>query len=251
MRKIIIGNWKMNPGNLENAKKIFRSTKNVADKLNSIHVIACPPFVYISTFAKSRAESKIAIGAQDVFFEGEGSYTGEVSASMLKDLGVTHCIVGHSEKRKAGDTDEIVSKKVKALLEAGIHPVVCIGEKEHDPQGSYLETLKNQIKNSLSKVQKKNIHDLIIAYEPIWAIGAKEAMQPETVNETVLFIKKVLADMYGHDEAMATPILYGGSVNFRNAGDIVTRGGVDGLLVGRESVNPPGFSELLKTIDSL
>jgi triosephosphate isomerase len=114
-----------------------------------------------------------------------------------------------------------------------------------------LDILKTQIKNSLNKVAKKNIGKLIIAYEPVWAIGAKEAMSPTDIHEMSLFIKKVLADIYGHDEALSTTVLYGGSVNFRNAGDIIIKGEVDGLLVGRESINSAGFTELLKVVDSL
>jgi triosephosphate isomerase len=142
-----------------------------------------------------------------------------------------------------------VSKKVKALLDEDMKPVVCVGEAEHDQAGHYLDILKNQIKNSLAKIQKKYARNLIIAYEPIWAIGAKESMDPKIIHEMSIFIKKVLSDMFGHDEAISTPILYGGSVNFRNATDIISLGKVDGLLVGRESVNAPGFTELLKTVD--
>lgn len=241
----------MNPTSLDEARRIFRSTKNAASKLTKVSVVICPPFVYIPKFISYRSNSPVSIGAQNVHGETQGAFTGEVSASMLKEMGVTHVIIGHSERRTQGETDEVVSQKVQATLEAGMHAVLCVGEKERDPQGAYLDILKEQIKNSLNKVQKKLISKLIVAYEPIWAIGGKEAMSPEIVHEMALFVKKVLSDLYGHEEAVATPILYGGSVNFRNAGDIIVRGEVDGLLVGRESVNSPGFIELLKTINSL
>jgi triosephosphate isomerase len=250
-KKIIVGNWKMNPTSIEEAKKLFKITKNTADKLKSVSVILCPPFIYIPTLLNTRTESPVAIGAQDVYFEESGSYTGEVSPIMLKDLGVTYAIVGHSERREKGETDEIISKKVQALLETGIKPIVCFGEKERSENGSHLDFIKNQIKNSLNKVPKKNISNLIVAYEPIWAIGAKDAMQPEDIYEMSLFIKKVLADMYGHNEAVSTPVLYGGAVNFRNALDIFVKGKIDGLLVGRESVNISGFIDLLKVADTL
>ena len=135
------------------------------------------------------------------------------------------------------------------LLEIGIKPILCFGEKERSEDGSHLDFLKNQIKNSLNKVSRKNINNLIIAYEPIWAIGAKDAMQPSDIYEMTIFIRKVLSDLYGHDDAVATPVLYGGSVNFRNASDIFIKGQVDGLLVGRESVNISGFKELLKAVE--
>lgn len=170
---------------------------------------------------------------------------------MLNDLGVTYVIVGHSERRMRGETDELISKKVNVLLEAGMNTILCVGEKERSENGAHLDFLKEQIKNSLNKVSKKNISKLIVAYEPVWAIGAKEAMSPENIYEMTIFVRKVLSDIYGHDQAISTPVLYGGSVNFRNALDIFVKGQVDGLLVGRESVNSDGFTELLKVADSI
>ncbi len=249
-RKIIIGNWKMHPGTAEEAKRVFKNIKRTALNLKNSYIVVCPPSVYIPLLiSREKGNPPVGKGAQNVFFEEQGAYTGEIGPGMLKDLGVTHCIVGHSERRKMGETDEIISKKVQAVLEVGIHPILCVGENVRDSQGTYLDELKAQIKNSLSKVPKKFASQLIIAYEPVWAIGAPEPMDPASIYETSIFIRKILADMYGHDNALATSVLYGGSVNFRNAADILTKGEVDGLLVGRESVNAPGFTELLKAID--
>lgn len=254
-RKIIVGNWKMNPVTLVEAHGIFSKIKKVAQNLDTTQVVMCPPFVYLAKFLPAKTGVKVkptvSVGAQNVFHEPQGAHTGEVSAPMLKDLGVTHVIVGHSERRAAGETDEVVSKKVLAVLEAGMHPILCVGEAVHDAQGLYLETLKNQIKNSLAKVPKKLLGQIIVAYEPIWAIGAKEPMEAAVIEEMAIFIKKVLSDLSDRDNAISTPILYGGSINFRNAPDIMVRGKVDGLLVGRESVNTPGFIELLKAVDVL
>ncbi len=250
-KKMIIGNWKMNPTSLDEAKRIYRSIRSASSKLSKTETIICPPSIYIKSLMHKGKSPNFSIGAQNVFSEDQGAHTGEISAVMLKDLGVNYVIVGHSERREQGETDEIISRKTGALLELGIHPVLCVGEKVRDENGEYLNFLKNQIKASLDKVPKKNISKLIIAYEPIWAIGAKESMEPFIVQEMVLFTKKTLSDIYGHDSAMSTPILYGGSVNFRNAGDIIIHGQADGLLVGRESVNISGFRELLKTVDSL
>ena len=197
----------------------------------------------------------MGIGAQNVFFEEQGAFTGEVGPAMFKDLGVTHIIVGHSERRAGigGDmeTDAIVARKAQAVLESGMHPIICIGEKDRDANGLYLDILKNQIKNSLSGINKKFANQIIIAYEPLWAVGAKEAMDTSTINEMAIFIKKVISDIYGHEIAISMKVLYGGAVNFRNAGDIILKGGVDGLLVGRESANAPGFTELLKVVDPI
>ena len=250
-KKLIVGNWKMNPVSLEEAKRIYRSVNSISKKINSTDIVICPPFIYLKSFLNKNSKTKIFVGAQDVYTEEQGSFTGEISPLMLKNLGISYVIVGHSERRARGETDEMVSNKVQIVLNSGMSPILCIGEKERDASGNYLNIIKEQIKNSLNKVNKKNIGKLIIAYEPLWAIGAKEAMNAPDVYEMCLFIKKVLSDMYGHSEAISTKILYGGSVNFRNATDIIQQGKVNGLLVGRESVNSSGFVELLKTVDSL
>lgn len=241
----------MNPTSLVEANNLFKKIKKTASNLRSTYVVMCPPNIYLSKFLPAKAKPVVGVGTQNVFYEPQGAFTGEVSALMLKDLGVSHVIVGHSERRAAGETDEFVSKKVLAVLEAGIHPILCVGESVRDAHALYLETLKNQIKNSLANVPKRLLDQIIVAYEPVWAIGAKEAMDPAVIEEMSIFIKKVLADIGDHQAATSTPILYGGSINFRNAPDIMSRGKVDGLLVGRESVNTPGFIELLKAVDVL
>lgn len=246
-RKLVIGNWKMNPDSVEEAKRIIKEVKKAAGNLSKTDVVACPPFVF-AHLVLGRSGS-VALGAQDVFAEERGSYTGEVSALMLHDIGAEYVIIGHSERRAMGETDEMVARKVEAVVTAGLTAVVCVGEHVHDAQGAYLEPLKEQIKASLAKVTKKYVKKVVMAYEPIWAIGAKDAMDPAVVQEMMIFIRKVLSDMYGQGEVSSLPILYGGSVNFRNAGDILEKGDVDGFLVGRESVNPPGFVELLKVVD--
>ncbi|MES2470991.1 MAG: triose-phosphate isomerase [Patescibacteria group bacterium] len=244
---LVIGNWKMNPLTVDEAKRIIQSTRKASAKLTRAEVVVCPPFPFIS-MALGKSE-RMSVGAQDVFTEPQGSYTGEVSAEMLKNMGLKYVIVGHSERRKKGETDQNVADKTKAVLRAGLTAVVCVGEEVRDAQGAYLDTLRAQIKASLEGVQRKHTKQLVLAYEPVWAIGAKEAMTPQLVQEMGIFVRKILSDMYGQSEVMSVPILYGGSVNFRNAKDIIVQGQVQGLLVGRESVNPPGFVELLKAVD--
>ena len=256
-KKLLVGNWKMNPTRLEDARHIVAAYKKVSARLEHTSIVACPPFVYIPLVSPlknkmkrgTKSSAKIIAGAQDVFFENEGSFTGEVSPKMLRDLGVHYVIIGHSERRKMGETDEVVSKKAIATLSAGLCPIICIGEAVRDVDGAYLGAIKEQIKKSLADIPKSAGSKIIIAYEPIWAIGAKEAMKPEQIRETALFIKKVIADIFGRETALDLPILYGGSVNWRNASDIIRIGGVQGLLVGRESVNVPGFVELAKAVD--
>ncbi len=251
MKKLVIGNWKMNPATLEEAKEIARKTRHVVAGLAHTDVVACPPFVYIPAIASQRDSDLLEIGAQSVSFEEGGPHTGEVSAAMLRDMGVKYVIAGHSEERTKGDTDEIVSKRVNAIVSVGMSAVLCVGENERDEGGVYLEKLKQQIKGSLANIPANKAKNIVLAYEPVWAIGAKEAMPADQIREMALFVRKVFSDVFSADQALKATVLYGGSVNFRNAAEIISVGQVDGLLVGRESVNMPGFTELLKAVDSI
>ncbi len=250
---LLVGNWKMNPSRIVDARNIIAEYKKISLKLERTSIVACPPFVYISVAmpVKNRQKNpaRISIGAQDVSFESEGAFTGEVSTKMLRDMGVSYVIIGHSERRRAGETDEVVSKKAAAAASSGLYPIVCIGEAVHDVDGAYLGMIREQLKNSLAGIPKSAFSRVIIAYEPIWAIGAKEAMKPEHIRETAIFIKKTVVDLFGRDAGLELPVIYGGSVNWRNASDIVREGGIQGFLVGRESVNVPGFVELAKAVD--
>ena len=241
----------MNPETILEAKRIIKEIRKTSALLTRTDVAICPSLVHANLVLSAKSKAPLELGIQNVYHEESGAFTGEISAPMVRDLGASYVIVGHSERRAMGETDEIVSKKARSVIDAGMTAVVCVGEKVRDAQGAHLDPLRDQIKNSLAGITKKSSKYIVLAYEPIWAIGAKEAMDPAVVQEMAIFIRKILSDMYGQDEASSIKILYGGSVNFRNASDIVSRGGVDGLLVGRESVNPPGFVELLRVIDQL
>jgi triosephosphate isomerase len=220
-----VGNWKKNPSSVIEAKNILNATKKASKDLKKTEVVVCPPFPFLSFF-KKQSKDKIFLGAQDVFWETTGSFTGEVSSEMLKSLGVEYVIVGHSERRSLGETDDIVARKALASLNLGIKTIVCVGEKDRDSSGAYLEVLTKQLRNSLGGLKKKHLSDLIIAYEPIWAIGKEysQAMKPGEVHETVLFIKKIISEIFGKDWFSGIRILYGGSVNYENAGNIMGGG---------------------------
>jgi len=241
----------MNPATLAEAKKIAQKVKKVSANLLHAEVVICPPFPFIASCVSKKTTKNFHIGAQSTSTEESGAHTGEVSAKMLKDLAVEYVIVGHSEERARGDTDQNISRRLKQVLDEGMTAILCVGEKARDQEGKYLEDLKNQIKSSLTDIPKKFAKSIIIAYEPIWAIGATEAMKPADIYETSLFVKKVFADIFTPDAGIKTLVLYGGAVNFRNAPDIMIVGRVDGLLVGRESVNSEGFVELLKAVDAV
>jgi triosephosphate isomerase len=249
---LVVANWKMNPGTAEKAKEIFKGIlKNVKD-LKNTKVVVCPPFVYLSDLEKLNGSSPLGclvLGAQDVFWEKEGSFTGEISSGMLK--GESYVILGHSERRELGETEEMIAKKILSAIKAGLKPILCVGEKVRDDHGEYLHFLQSQIMNSLGVLPKRYLSKLIIAYEPVWAIGKgdAEAMKPTDIHIMTIFIKKVLTEIYKDKKVLEIPILYGGSVSHNNAKEIVTLGEVQGLLVGRESLNPKKFGELLKNVD--
>lgn len=251
-KKLIIGNWKMNPNTLKEAKHIANKIRKVSLSLTKVDTVICPPFIYTLACSTNNRPPNFYIGAQSVSRYEGGPHTGEVSAYMLKDAGVEYVVVGHSEGRDRGETDSHISEKIRLVLEAGMKPVVCLGEKSRDSEsGSHFDFLKEQIKNTFNDVLKKYVSDIILVYEPVWAVGASEPMMSEQIYEMVLFVKKVFSDIFDPRSALKTKVLYGGSVNFKNASDIIITGKVDGLLVGRESVNVTGFSELLRMVETL
>ncbi|MDO8620451.1 MAG: triose-phosphate isomerase [bacterium] len=251
-KKLIVANWKMNPPSVAEARVLFGKTKLAGGKLEKVETVICPPFPYLGLFANA-GTSRVSLGAQDVFWTNSGRATGEVSPEMLKDLGVSYVIVGHSERRALGETNELVSKKLKAVLTEGLTPIVCIGEKERDPEGGYFGVLKAQIVATFSGLTRPQFRDLCIAYEPIFAIGksAKDALEPRGIREMAIFIQKVVADMYGEETAQLPRILYGGSVEESNTASILTEGGVSGLLVGHASLDTERFTKMLKSANSI
>lgn len=244
----------MNPFSAKEAESILTGVKKTVAKLKKTQVVVCPPFVYFNDIRKGIGKSaNLFLGAQNAFWENEGAFTGEVSPEMIKNYGGSYVILGHSERRALGETDDIVGKKAVACLKAGLKIIICIGEKIRDDHGEYLQFLNSEIRDSLSKVQKKFLPNLIIAYEPIWAIGKSdaEAMHPTDIREMAIYIKKILSEIYGKERAIAVPIVYGGSVGWKNAGEIIKDGGVNGLLVGHQSLKPENFNEILKSTEAL
>ena len=248
-KKLIIGNWKMNPPTLGEAKKVFLDIQRIASKATKVKTIICPPTLYLLPL-QERART-VVLGAQDVFYERVGAFTGETSALMIKEAGIAFSIVGHSERRALGETDDMVSRKAASLAHLGLTPIVCVGERERDHDGSYFAVLRNELLDSLRHVSRKLATHLVIAYEPLWAIGAASAISAPDLHETSIYIKKILYEMYGKDIALSIPIVYGGTVTPENAAELVCDGEVEGLLVGRESGHPKKFEEIIGAINSL
>jgi len=251
-KKIVIANWKMNPDTKEEAVGIFKKIKEVSKNLKNTGTVICPPNIYINELKENVKKSKkILFGAQNIFSEGEGSHTGEISVDMIKNFGIKYVIVGHSERRAMGEDDLQVSKKLNLVLNSKLKAILCVGEKERSEQGDFLLFISEQLKNSLQVVEKKHLKNLIVAYEPIWAIGktAQDAMDSRGVHQMSLFIKKILKDLFGDKSAEKVQIVYGGSVELENAEDLIKNGNIDGFLIGHESLNAEKFVDILKIVD--
>jgi triosephosphate isomerase len=242
--RIVIANWKLNPATLSEAKRLYTRILKIK-KPSAVTVVVCPPYPYLSELRA--LGKKIALGAQNVFWEENGAHTGEVSGSMLTSAGARFVIVGHSERRAAGETDEMVNKKLTAAFSHHLTPILCIGEKVRDTQGTHLSFLRLQLTAGLAGISKQQVKALVIAYEPVWAIGktAAQAMQPHDMHEMVLYIRKILSGMYGTHTARAIPVLYGGSVEPQNAPALISHGESDGFLVGHASLNAHDFESII------
>ncbi|MDQ5971237.1 MAG: triosephosphate isomerase [Patescibacteria group bacterium] len=247
MKKIVIGNWKMNPASVKEAEALLKNVAKNQKDYKNIDVVICVPNIYLSNLAKIK--SKIILGAQDVFYEESGAYTGEVSAKMLTNFKVKYCIVGHSERRAMGETNETCNKKIIALLKVGITPILCVGEKTRDESHEYLNIVKKQIESCLVGINKNLLSKIIIAYEPVWAIGinATRAVETSECQEMMLYIKKIIANISNPKIAHSIRVIYGGSVNVQNSLDLITNGNTDGFLVGRDSLNAMKFTKIIQS----
>ena len=248
MKPIIIANWKCNPITLTEAKRLFGSVKKGLRNVKRAEVVICPPFVYLSDI-KNQA-SGIKLGSQNCFWEEKGAFTGEISATMLKNLGCKYVIIGHSERRRIfKETDEMVNKKIQAAIKTGLKPILCIGEtREEKEQEEIASVFKKQIKTAFSGIAKSKISNsgICIAYEPIWAIGSGEACGIDEAMSAKLLIQKILISFLGKPLTSKIPILYGGSVNSKNAKDFIDGAGMNGLLIGGASLNPQEFIKIVK-----
>lgn len=249
-RPLIVGNWKQNPATLARAEKLFLDIqKGIGGKIKDVSVAIAAPVLFVSDLKELAAPQKIDFLAQDVSSQEGGAYTGEVSASQLRSLGIKCSIVGHSERRVAGETDELVSQKLHQLLSVRSSVILCVGENQRDGSGDYFNMVEEQLEADMVGVKVADLKNIIIAYEPVWAIGSGKSATPADVEEMKLFIQKVLSDMYGRKEAEAVRIIYGGSVGPDNAEELLKEGNADGFLVGSASLEPKKFVEIIKIAD--
>jgi triosephosphate isomerase (TIM) len=249
---LIIGNWKMFPVSFKEARNIIINLNKKISKKGKSEVVVCPPYPYVLPIVTDLKKTRLNLGLQDIHPEPNGAHTGSVSLPMFDSAKVTHVILGHSERRALGENNLFISQKIKSVLKSGITPVLCVGEVLRDEDNTYLKFIETQIRESLSGVPKQAISKVVIAYEPVWAIGkdAKRAATSEEAREMRIFIRKVISDMSNSQVAMHTRVIYGASVDKNNISSFI-EAGMQGLLVGRVSLDPVGFSEIINSCDVL
>lgn len=248
-KRLIIGNWKCNPSTLKEAKRLFLTILKKIKKKKTIEVGICPPFVYLYPLSNLDRKKKIVLGAQDVFFEIGGPFTGQISPKMLKDLGCKYVIIGHSEKRKFGEDDQLINKKIQISLKSKLIPIFCLGETlEEKEKGKNFERVSIQIQEGLKGITKKEIEKIVFAYEPVWSIGTGLACQIDDVFSMTIFIRKILSQKFHIKNSQNVYILYGGSVDSQNAKRYIEDAKVDGLLVGGSSLKPEEFLEIIHSL---
>ncbi len=248
-KPFVAGNWKMNTNSHSSvalAKCIASGSSEVAG--HNVTVAVCPPFVHLHSVTKTLSASHIAVGAQDAYFEPDGAFTGEISVYMLKDIGCTYVLCGHSERRHViGETDELINKKVCAAIVGGLLPILCVGEllSERDA-GQTEQVLARQLKKGLAGLSAEKFSAVTVAYEPVWAIGTGRTATQQQAQEAHFFLRKLIAQMYDPHLAEEIRILYGGSVKPDNAKNLMSQDDVDGLLVGGASLNANDFLAIIQ-----
>lgn len=253
-RKIVIGNFKMNPVSLKETENIVSGINKSISNIKKTDIVLCPPVLFLSNLKnkKLKISKKISLGAQNIFFGDTGAFTGEVSAKMLANLGINYSILGHSERREMGESNDLINKKVKSALSSRITPILCVGEKDRDVDHEYLNFIKAQVEECLLGISKNSLAKIVIAYEPVWAIGSNATREatPEEFREIRIFIKKILSDKFGAKAVEALRIIYGGSVHPENTLSFLKEGHSDGFLVGRDSLNPKKFLNIINITES-
>ena len=249
-KTVIAGNWKMNMLASE-VKPFVEQLKKELPKARACEVVLCTPAVMIPAMLKAGKDCKVAAGGQDVSKYEKGAYTGEISASQLADIGAKFCIVGHSERRQYhGEDDMLVNAKAKALLAKGIQPIICVGESLEQREADLtMEYVAYQVKAALTGIDASQLRKCIIAYEPIWAIGTGKTATSAQAQEVCEGIRAVVRKLYGARPARSVSILYGGSMNAKNAAELLAQPDIDGGLIGGASLKPADFATIIKATD--
>ncbi len=250
-KAIIAGNWKMNKTRPE-AKALLEELKPLVADVKGVEMVVCVPFTNLETALDVTKGTAIKVGAENCHFEKSGAFTGEISADMLAEMGVEYVVLGHSERRQYfAETDETVNKRTKAALAAGLKPIVCVGELLSEREADITqEVIARQIKLDFAEIDAADVKKCVIAYEPVWAIGTGKTATAEQAQEVCAFIRSTLAKLYGQPIADAVTIQYGGSMNAKNADELVKKADVDGGLIGGASLKAPDFTAIIKAAEN-
>ncbi len=246
-RKFVAGNWKMYK-TLPEALELVSELKRLVAMVRKSDIAVIPPALFVEPVARRLADSNIGVGVQNIYDAGFGAFTGELSAEMLKDVGASYCLAGHSERRQFfGDTDEVVNRKVKAIFAQGIIPIFCIGETLAEREADQTFTvLRRQMEKGMADIDAEQARRIVLAYEPVWAIGTGRTASAEQVEEVHTWLRGWLTDNYGKEVAQRIRIQYGGSVKPENAAELLHTPNVDGALVGGASLKPDSFAQIVK-----
>jgi triosephosphate isomerase len=248
MRKpIIAGNWKLNKTPHEAIILASDLKREIVD-IEGVDIVLCPPFTALADVADALTDTNIALGAQNIFWEDAGAFTGEISGPMLKDLGVTHVIIGHSERRQYfNETNETVNKRLRAALKHGLIPIVCVGENLAQRESNKtFDIIKDHCEGSLSGLSVEEMKSVVVAYEPVWAIGTGKTATPGQAQEVHVFIRQLLGKIFNVEIANSVRIQYGGSVTPDNIVSLMAEPDIDGALVGGASLKAPSFAAIVK-----
>jgi triosephosphate isomerase len=247
-KKIVAGNWKMNLTFGEAEDLIDEIVDLLEDETIEADVVVCPPYPYLEMASDIAKDSKFFVGAQNISPFEAGAYTGEVSSSMLKSMEITHCIIGHSERRKYfNEDDKMLTAKVNQAISHGIVPIFCVGEALPEREaGKHFEIVRHQVRHGLFHLDTDEFSKVVVAYEPVWAIGTGVTAKPEQAREMHDYIRTLIGERYGKEVAEATLILYGGSCTSKNADEIFAQPGVDGGLIGGASLKAEEFLAICK-----
>lgn len=245
-KTVIAGNWKMNKTGAEGKAFIEEFIPKVAN-INDVEIVVCPTYTALESVVEAAKGSNIKVGAQNIHWAESGAFTGEISADMLKEVGVEYVIIGHSERRQYfGETDTTVNQRIKAALSADLQTMFCIGEVLEDRESENTESVLDvQIRNGLVDINSTEMNNIIVAYEPVWAIGTGKTATPEMAEETHAFIRSVLVDMFGENVAEKVRIQYGGSMKAANSAELIGQTNIDGGLIGGAALEPESFFQLI------
>ena len=249
MKPLIVANWKNHPASWSDAKKLFDATKKAFEKTKNLSLIIAPPAVYLRELSKSRSK-RLSFAAQGVVADEVGAHTGETTLSQVKDARATYVLVGHAERRERGESNDDTAQIIPEAFLKNITPILCVGERTRQDDGEHFHFIREQLRVGFSNVPAGKISKVIVAYEPVWAIGGTAAMKPRDMHEMAIFIRKSIYDLHGK-VGLTQTVLYGGSIDEKSAGQMLGLGDVQGLLIGRASTNAEQFTALISSLANI